>query len=179
MLPPVDNATVDELYEMFTELVTMGLDAGVDLFFCAIQGMREGETAIKAIRDNTKLPVIATMLFNPTPKGFRTMEGIEPTAGAEKLEGLGVDIIGMQCGGTSLVEVTAVLKEMGAGCSKYLIAKPNAGKPELVHGRTVWPATTEEMAKEASNWVSAGARVIGGCCGVTPEHIAKIVAAVR
>ncbi len=173
------NATVDEIYEMYKEMVIIGLDAGVDLFHCACGGFGEAEIAMKVIKNNSKLPILATLSFNPTPKGFRTMEGIDPATGARKLEELGADVIGTQCGGIGYEEVTAVLREMGKACSKYLMAKPNSGIPQLINGKTVWPATPEEMAKAALNWVSAGARIISGCCGTTPEHIAKVVAVVK
>jgi 5-methyltetrahydrofolate--homocysteine methyltransferase len=178
-LPPISDATVDELYGIYQEMVAIGLDAEVDLFTCVIQGIQEGELAIKAIRDKCQLPILATLGFYPTSKGFRTMEGIEPAEGAKKFEEIGVDVIGTQCGGTSLEEATTVLKQMSTACSSYLMVRPNAGKPQLVNGTTVWPATPEEMAREAPNWVSAGARFIAGCCGVTPEHIAKVAVAVK
>lgn len=68
---------------------------------------------------------------------------------------------------------------MHVACSKYLCARPNAGSPELINGKTVHPATPEQMAKEAPNWVEAGARIIAGCCGTTPEHLARVAAVLK
>ena len=107
------------------------------------------------------------------------MTGIDPTTGAKKLEELGADVIGIMCGGINYEETTAVLREMGAACNKCLAAKPNAGIPQLINGKPVYSVTPEEMAKAAPNWVAAGARFIGGCCGTTPEHMAKVVAKLK
>ena len=95
------------------------------------------------------------------------------------MEEAGADIIGSICGGINYEETTAVLKEMRTACSKPLAAKPNAGTPELIDGKLVYPTTQEQMAKEAPNWVSAGARIVSGCCGTTPEHIAKVMAVLK
>ena len=83
------------------------------------------------------------------------------------------------CGGSGYEDTTAVLKEMRKACNKYLATRPNAGVPQLVNGKTIHPGTPEGMAKEALNWVSAGARIISGCCGSTPEHLARVAATLK
>ncbi len=178
-LPPIGDTSVDEVYESYVEQVVIAEDVGVDLFRITGSDIEQTGLAVKAVKDNSKLPIVGVFYFNPTPKSFRTMMGIDPTTAARKLEEFGVDVVGTMCGDTSYEETTAVLREMGAACSKYLWAKPNAGTPQLINGKTVHPATPEEMANEAPNWVAAGARVIGGCCGTTPEHIAKVVAVLK
>ena len=178
-LPPMGEASVDEVYDSYAEQVVIAEDIGVDLFRLTGIDIEQTELAMKAVRKYSKLPIIAFLYFNLTPKGFRTMTGVDPTTGAKKLEEFGADVVGTMCGSISYEETTAVLREMGTACSKYLAAKPNAGIPKLINGKTVHPATPEEMAKEARNWVAAGARLIGGCCGTTPEHIAKVVAGLK
>ena len=157
----------------------MALDIGVDFWWVGGAHIPQHVTAIKAIRDNSKLPIVVTSMLNPTPKGFRTIYGADPTTQAEKFEESGADVIGIRCGGISYEETTVVLKEMRAACSKYLVAEPNAGVPELIDGEPVHPGTPEQMAKEAPNWVSAGARLVSGCCGTTREHIAKVMAVLK
>ena len=132
---------------------------------------------IATMREHSKLPIGALVSFNPTPKGFRTMMGVDPFTAAKQLDELGADIIGITCGGINFEETTAVLGEMGAACDRHLFARPNAGVPDLVDGKVVHPGNPEDMALEAGNWVEAGARLISGCCGTTPEHIKKVVAA--
>ncbi len=178
-LPPIGDASVDEVYESYVEQIVIAEDIGVDLYRVTCSDIEQTGLAIKAVRDNSQLPIIGVFYFNPTPRGFRTMTGIDPTTAAKKLEEFGVDVIGTMCGGINYEETTAALKEMRAACSKYLSAKPNAGIPQLINGKTVHPATPEEMAKAAPNWVEAGARLIGGCCGTTLEHIAKVVAVLK
>ena len=85
----------------------------------------------------------------------------------------------MTCGGINYGQATTVLKELRATCSNILAAKPNAGIPQLINGKVIHPGTPEQMAEEAPNWVSAGARLISGCCGTTSEHIAKVIAVLK
>ena len=99
--------------------------------------------------------------------------------GAEKLEALGADIIGTMCGGTTYEENTAALKEMRQACSRPLATRPNAGVPQLVDGKAVHPATPEDMAREAPEWVAAGARLVSGCCGTTPAHLAAVASVIK
>jgi len=123
--------------------------------------------------------VVATMSFNRTPKGYRSLVGVDPKQGARAMVEAGADAVGLVCGGTSLEDVTQVMKEMNEVCAKPLVAKPNAGIPELIDGKPVHPATPDHVAAEALKWVQLGARVIGGCCGTTPEHMAMVTRAVR
>ena len=178
-LAPAGDVTEDDLYEIYDEQVTVLVEEGVDYFRVTESDPRILEIMINAVRGRADLPVVATMSFNPTKKGYRSLTGVDPKAGAKALAEADADVIGLICGGTSLEDVTRVLKEMREGCSKPLVAKPNAGIPELVDGRPVHPATPEQMGSESVKWVEAGARVIGGCCGTTPEHMAMVARATR
>lgn len=179
LLSPIGDASLDEACESCVEQIVIAQDVGIDFIRIVVDSIELMELIVKAVKDHSKLPVAALVTFHPTPKGFRTMMGLDPTTAAKKLEELGVDIVGTICGGVSYKETTAVLREMRASCSKYLYARPNAGVPELIQGKAVHPGTPEQMAKEALNWVEAGAKLIAGCCGTTPEYIAKVVTALK
>jgi 5-methyltetrahydrofolate--homocysteine methyltransferase len=107
------------------------------------------------------------------------MMGLDPTTTAKRMSGLGADVIGFICGSISYADSTEVLREMKAACRQPLFPKPNAGIPQLQDGKTVYPSTPEELGAITPAWIGAGARLIGGCCGTTPEHIAKVAEAVR
>ena len=180
LLQPLGDATPDEIYEVYAEQAKILAKEEVD-FFWALTMTDIDETCIliKAVKDNTDLPLIVSMSFDRTSKGYRTMMGVDPVTAAKKIEGAGADGVGTNCGGTSFQDATEILRQMRENCNLPLVAKPNAGIPELREGKSVHPATPEEMAIEAPQWVSAGARMLGGCCGTTPEYIAKLIAAIR
>jgi len=178
-VPPVDDAGLAKLYKHIVGEMTPGQDIGVDFWWIAAADITQTVVSIKAVRDNSKLPIVVGLPFGPTPKGFRTFLGADPTEAPKKFEEAGADIIGPHCGSINYEETTAVLREMRAACSKYLVAKPNAGVPELINGKPVYPGTPEQMAKEAPNWISAGAKLVSGCCGTTNEHIAELIAVLK
>ena len=134
---------------------------------------------VKAAKDFSKLPVMAAMAFDNTPKGPRTIMGVDPKTAAIRLSEAGADVVGHNCGGADPGSVTRILDEMRQVIDKPLVAKPNAGTPVLVDGKTHWPETPEAFAAAASMWVKTGARVVGGCCGSTPAHAAAISQALK
>ena len=115
------------------------------------------------------------------------MTGLDPKTASARLEKAGADVIGFACGLMTKSRdssewypgATALLKEMRQGTDKYLYVAPDAGLPELIEGKTVWPASPEQMALEVPNWINNGARILGGCCGTTLEHGSKLRAALR
>jgi len=173
-LAPAGDVSLEDLYDIYVEQVTVMVDEGVDYFRITESDPQILGIMIKAVKDHSDFPIVATMSFNPTKKGYRTLIGVDPKTGAKALDEAGADAIGLICGGTSLEDVTRVLTEMSEVCSKPLVAKPNAGVPELVDDKPLYPATPEQMAFEALKWVELGARAIGGCCGTTPEHMARV-----
>ncbi|MFH1383136.1 MAG: homocysteine S-methyltransferase family protein [Chloroflexota bacterium] len=174
-LEPAGDITVDELYETWSEVLRALLEAGrVDIIRVSMSEIDQVAIGIKIVREQCNLPVVCPGSFTPTKKGIRTQTGLDPKAVAQKLTELGADIIGTQCGVISPKENTTVLQEMHQVSDKPLFVVPNAGKPELVDGKSVWPLTPEEMAEETPKWVAAGAKIIGGCCGVTPQHMARV-----
>jgi 5-methyltetrahydrofolate--homocysteine methyltransferase len=182
ILEPAGDATFDEIYESYCEQVVNLAKGGVEGFWAlTMTDTREAGAAIQAVKDCTHLPVIASMVFDSNRRGFFTMMGIDPRTAAKDLEAWGADAVGTNCGGTAfrLGNTTRILEEMRSASSRCLVAKPNAGNPKETEGKVVYDVTPEEMAAEALEWVSAGARIVGGCCGTTPEHIARIAEAVR
>lgn len=180
LLHPLGDVTFAELYDAFSEQAIAAAEVGVDLFWImTMSDIEEAKAAIRAVKDHTGLPVVATMVFNPTPKGYRTMMGLDPATAARKLREAGADVVGANCGNASLKETTEIVKQTKQACECYVAAKPNAGMPELVDDKPVWTVTPEDFAREVPNWLAAGANIVSGCCGTGPEHIVGIAAAVK
>ena len=180
MLKPLGDLDPGALYDAYREEVVGYAQGGADvLWIMTMLDIEEAVIAVKAAKDFSNLPVIASMSFDFTPRGGRTMMGIDPKTAAARLVEAGADVVGHNCGGATPEESTLILQEMREVTDKPLVCKPNAGKPELVGGKTRWPFTPEKYAQEAPNWIAAGAKIVGGCCGSGPEHAAKIYDAVK
>ncbi|MBN2645772.1 MAG: homocysteine S-methyltransferase family protein [Desulfuromonadaceae bacterium] len=165
---PVGDAGFDEMVEIFGEQVKAFVDAGADLISCeTFLDLRELKAAVMACREYSNLPIIAMMTFDD---GGRTVLGTSPEAAAVTLEALGVHVVGSNCG-LGIDGMYEILRRMRQVSSLPLIAQANAGLPILVNGETVFPASPEEMTAYHERLIALGVRVIGGCCGTTPEHI--------
>ena len=174
LLKPLGSLGLEEAVNIFKRTICAGVSAGADLI--ALETMNdiyELKAAIIAAKEVCSLPVIATLVFGEDEK---TMTGTSPEAAVALLEGLGVDALGINC---SLApgQMEGVVKRMCAVSSTPVIAKPNAGLPEEREGKTVYSLGADEFARDVANLIRAGARVVGGCCGTTPEYISKIKAA--
>lgn len=128
--------------------------------------------ALKAVKDVTELPVIASMSFDSGPQRTRTMMGAQAGECAAALEDAGADVVGCNCG-AGIEHILPVVVALRAATSLPLWVKPNAGMPELEEGRPVWKLTPEAFASHVPQLIDAGANIIGGCCGSSPDHIAK------
>ncbi len=138
--------------------------------------------AIKAAKDATGLPVMCSMTFqyNAAKDADRTMWGTAPAEAAEKLAAAGADIISCNCGDGGPGRVPAILREFRKGAASVLLAAyPNAGIPKVVGDKTIYDLTPEDMAKAYPAILAAGARIVGACCGSTPDHIRAIAAVVK
>jgi len=170
-LEPVGDAGFDEMVEIFGEQVRAFVEAGADLITMeTFLDIRELRAAVIACRSCSDLPLIAQMTFDD---GGRTVLGTPPQAAAVTLDALGVDVIGSNCG-LGIDGIFDVLMQMRSVTNRPLIAQANAGLPVIVDGQTVFPGTPEEMTAFHERMLAAGVRVIGGCCGTTPEHIRAI-----
>jgi 5-methyltetrahydrofolate--homocysteine methyltransferase len=167
-LEPVGDAGFDEMVEIFGEQVTAFAGAGADLITLeTFLDIRELRAAVVACKEFSSLPVMALMTFDD---GGRTVLGTPPEAAAVTLDALGVDVIGSNCG-LGIDGIYTILEKMRSVTSLPLIAQANAGLPVLKDGQTIFPGTPGEMTAYHERLLALGVRVIGGCCGTTPEHI--------
>lgn len=142
---------------------------GVDLFQVeSFSDLQEIQAAMEGVRQVSPLPILASMSFDTQGK---TLVGITPTLAAKELSRLGAQGVGANCGHGPW-DMASILQEMRAAMPHaILLAKPNAGIPELVDGKPTYALEPARFALLARDWVRAGARIIGGCCGSTPEYI--------
>jgi len=178
-IQPLGLITAEEMEEIFAQQIEALLKGGVRVI--CVETMMAAEEAVCAIKAAKKLDptvdVIATMTFDKTPNGFRTMMGVDPQRAVNELDAAGADILGSNCGNgiEAMVEVAA---EFRKHTSKPILIHANAGVPELVGGETVFRQSPEDFSANAQALVDAGANIIGGCCGTTPQHIAAMKATV-
>jgi len=170
-LAPIGRISPKEAFDAFQEQAEGLLEGGVDLFIVETQSdLKEIEQAVCAIRSITQLPIIAQMSF--TEEG-KTITGLNPAEIARFLSSLPVEVIGANCS-VGPQGVLAVVSQMAHETKKYLSAQPNAGLPRLVSGRFVYSTPPEYFAEYARYFLAAGVKIIGGCCGTTPAHIAQM-----
>jgi methionine synthase I (cobalamin-dependent)/5,10-methylenetetrahydrofolate reductase len=176
-LEPYGPTSRDEARSLFREQMQALADGGADCFVLeTFADLEELEQAILAAREvNAAMPVVAQATVG---QDLRTTYGASPEDVARALDKWGVDVIGLNCsvGPQTILEA---IERMATVTSKKLSAQPNAGMPRDVGGRTMYMASPEYMATYARHLVQAGAKVVGGCCGTTPEHIKAIVEGVR
>ena len=176
-LEPYGPTSKNEAREMFREQMKALAEGGADCFVLeTFADLDELEQAVFAAREvNAAMPVIAQATVGPE---LRTAYGASPEDVARVLEKWGVDIIGLNCsvGPQIILEAT---ERMAAVTTLKLSAQPNAGMPRDVGGRTMYMASPEYMATYARHLVQAGAKVVGGCCGTTPDHTKAMVEGVR
>lgn len=176
LLAPLGALAFDDAVAGFAEQARALLASGVDAIWIeTMSDLEEVRAAIEGTRRVAPaLPILASLTFDT--RG-RTMMGVKPEAAARALSEWGVVAFGGNCG-NGPAEILSVIEKMRAVApDAILIAKPNAGKPEISAGSTVYRATPETMAQSARALRDAGARIIGGCCGTTPAHIRAMAAA--
>jgi len=175
------DVTEQELYAAFAEqaraLEAGGADAALIETMTALD---ETGIAIRAVRENTRLEIISTLTFERTVHGdYRTMMGVSPGDMAQACLAAGADIIGANCG-HGFRQMIEVVKEIHAAApAAFILVHANAGIPVNRKGVDVFPDTPSMMADFVPELLAAGANIIGGCCGTTPEHIAAIAQALR
>ncbi len=174
------NRSGQELYEAFREQVMALAEGGADaLCIETMSSLIEAVQAIRAAKENTRLPVICTFTFEPGQRGFRTMMGVDPARAAREAVAAGADIVGANCG-NGIANMIAITTEMRAAVPNTpILIHANAGMPVFEGGKTVFKETPADMAARVAELITAGANIIGGCCGTTPEHIAAMAAAAR
>jgi homocysteine S-methyltransferase len=167
-LAPIGAITLHDVRLAFREQVEALLERGVDLLVLeTFYDLAEITEAILAVRETTDLPLIAQMSFS---EDGRVGSGQEAHEVARTLERLGADVVGLNCG-VGPQKALEVIHQMSGATARPLSAQPNAGLPATVAGRTVYVATPEYFADFVRRVVPDGVRLVGGCCGTTPEHV--------
>ena len=168
-LKPMGPMDFEELVTIYKEQALALIEGGVDLFVVeTMMSLQETRAAVIAIKEICDLPILATMTFE---KDGRSLFGTDARTAAVVLSSLGVDAVGANCS-TGPEHMVSVIAAMASVTDIPVIAKPNAGIPRLnENGETVYDNTPENFAKEMELLVNAGAAILGGCCGTSPEYI--------
>jgi 5-methyltetrahydrofolate--homocysteine methyltransferase len=171
---PLDE---DQAQAAFAEQARVLTEAGVDLLVIETQfDLTEASAAVKGVRSASSLPLVVSFSYD---RGTRTMNGVKPSQMAAAFEALGVDALGINCG-HSLEDNLKALKELRQASSLPIWFKPNAGLPHLDDDeKPIYDVTPEMMAALVPEWLAAGAQIVGGCCGTSPEHLRQIAQAVK
>ncbi len=178
-MEPLGTVTFETLCEVFREQVFVLAEEGVDaLIIETMSDLQEARAAIKAAKE-TDLPVLVSLSFNPGQRGFRTMMGLDVPLAVQGLTEAGADVLGTNCGEVNLQEMAEIIKEMRSLTDKPLLAQPNAGKPTLIEGKTTYNQSPEEMSADVKKLMEAGVNIIGGCCGTTPDHLARMAQVIK
>ena len=171
-IEPLGDLDFEEAYDAFREQAKALAEAGADLLIIEtcidIQEMR---AALLAAKDATNLPVVCQLSYS---EDGRTVTGTDPQSAAVILDGLGADIIGVNCS-LGPAELIPVVETLAANCRAPISVQPNAGMPFLQDGKTCFPMDAEEFGTYGPKLLAAGATYLGGCCGTTPAHIAALV----
>jgi 5-methyltetrahydrofolate--homocysteine methyltransferase len=178
-IEPLGDVSDEQMEAAFSEQIAAMLKAGLKVI--CVETMAALEEAACAIRATKKLDssvdVIATMTFDSTPKGYRTMMGVDPTRAGKELVQAGADVVGSNCG-NGIEQMIEIAAEFRKNTDNPILIHANAGLPELIDGKTVFKQSPEHMAARVRDLVKAGANIVGGCCGTTPEHITAMKAEV-
>jgi homocysteine S-methyltransferase len=175
-IEPWGRTGVDEAEAVFREQAAGLAQGGVDLFILeTFRDVNELTAAVRAVRSVSQLPIVAQMT---TEDDGNTLDGTPPEVFVPALEFAGADVIGVNCsvGPAAMLETIEAIARL---TTKRLSAQPNAGRPRDVDGRNLYLCSPEYMASYARRFVAAGVRLVGGCCGTTPDHIRQIALSVR
>jgi len=175
LLKPIGSLLKEDAYETFKEQAVILAEGGVDGFIIETMfDLGEALCALRACRTAADLPVIASMSFNTVKNGGRTIMGNSARDCAKALIQEGAWAVGANCGNIDPSQMAVIVSKMREVNSLPVIAQPNAGKPRVVDGRTVFDMTPADFALGIRKCIQAGARLIGGCCGTSPAHIRTI-----
>lgn len=168
-----EEVTEEELYDAF-KVQAVALEKGGADAICieTMSDIEEACIAIKAVKENTKCEAICTFTFEKTVRDdYRTMMGVSPVDAAKAAIEAGADVIGANCGNGMERMIEIVTEMRAAAPTTPILIHANAGLPVNVNGSDIFPETPADMAKYVKEIIDAGANIIGGCCGTTPDHI--------
>lgn len=178
-LEPLGTLTEGELISAYGRQIRGMVAGGVQGFVLeTMTDLGEIIGALKAAKENSDLPVVCSMTFDKGARGYATMMGVIPERAVEALTEARADAVGANCG-AGILDIIEICRIMRSHSSLPLWMKPNAGLPELIGGNTVYHESPEDMASHIPALLQAGANIVGGCCGTTPDHIRKIREAVN
>ncbi|MBQ4104132.1 MAG: homocysteine S-methyltransferase family protein [Clostridia bacterium] len=168
LLKPLGDLDFEDAVSVFSKTVKLGVKYGVDLVLIeTMNDSYETKAALLAVKENCDLPVLVSNAYNEDGK---LMTGASPAAMVALLEGMGATAIGANCS-LGPKQLTKVAEELLENASVPVILKPNAGLPEIKDGKTKFNVTPEEFAEDVTKLIKKGLRVVGGCCGTTPDYI--------
>jgi 5-methyltetrahydrofolate--homocysteine methyltransferase len=171
LVEPMGKLTFDEAYEIFKRQVVQGERSGADLILVeTMTDLYEMKAALLAAKENTNLPVLATMSFE---KDHRTFTGCLPSSMAVTLEGLGADGIGINCS-LGPKEIRPIVEELMNWTNLPVLVQANAGLPSVTDGKTHYEIGPEEYSDDVLAFIGMGVSMLGGCCGTSPEYINEI-----
>ncbi len=175
------DVTSEEIYEAFKEQSIALEKGGADsIVIETMSDLEEAKLAIKAARENTDCEIICTMTFEKTVDNeYKSMMGVSPSQMVEEIISQGAEIIGANCGNgiEGMIQIVEEIRKVNKKIPVLIHA--NAGLPIYKDGETIFPETPEQMASYVYQLIDAGANIIGGCCGTTPNHIRKIAETAR
>lgn len=175
LLAPYGSYTEKQFYDSYKAQAEALAAGGVDGFIIeTVFDLREAMCALKACKDNFGLPVIVSMTFSTEEKGARTIMGNTAEECAKKLTEAGADVIGANCGDLDPEQMAVVVGLLKEATSVPVLAQPNAGKPKLIEDKTVFDMDADTFAEGIGKCIDAGANIVGGCCGTSPEHIKAV-----
>lgn len=171
LLKPLGDLDFEDAVSAFSKTVKLGVKYGVDLIIIeTMNDIYESKAALLAAKENSSLPVIVSNAYGSDGK---LMTGASPAVCVAVLEGMGADAIGANCS-LGPKQLRGVVTELLENASVPVVLKPNAGLPKAVDGKTVFDVTEEEFSDEVVDAVKKGVRIVGGCCGTTPEYISAL-----
>ena len=175
-LAPLGDVSFEELVDIYTQQAAGLENAGVDLFVIeTMMTLSDARAAVLAVRSVSDKPIFVTFTCD---ENGRSLSGTDVTAALTVLQGMGIDAFGLNCS-AGPAEMLPQLRRLREYARVPLIAKPNAGMPEIVDGKAVYSCTPEQFVALIPEFLDAGVAVFGGCCGTTAEHIAALQAALK
>ncbi len=175
LLKPFGDTEPEDIYKSYERQMKALINAGVDLICIeTMTDLNEATLAIKAAKSiSPEIPIMATMTFDETPRGFYTIMGVSIEAAVVGLQKAGADIIGSNCG-NGIENMIKIAREFKKYAILPIIIQSNAGIPKMKEGKLFYSETPEFFAEKAKELIDAGVSIIGGCCGTTPEYIRAI-----
>ncbi len=175
LLEPYGTYAESQFHDAFREQAHVLANAGVDgLIVETVFDLREALCALRACKAACPLPAIVCIAFQTDANGGRTMMGDTAQQCARQLADAGVDVIGANCGDLDPLQMSRMVALLRAATDLPIAAQPNAGRPQLIGDQTVFDMAPEPFAEGVAECVCAGATIVGGCCGTTPEHIEAV-----